>query len=189
MIVERRRVCNSVLEQEARSSQRWKLLQSQLNHYHHTRPDGWHWKMKKWHKQLKTDIAMLAHNAEERPDILEVFCSPTSQLTRSAQGANLKAERWAEEDFDLSTPEGLSLAKDRLRELQPRRLWLSPECGPYSTRHNANQRTPQQREELRQKRELAFRMWQSCVRLAWPQAELGGTFYIEQPHRCMSWRL
>ena len=54
---------------------------------------------------------------------------------------------------------------------------------------NANQRTPQQREELRKKRELAFRMWQSCLRLAWLQVELGGTFYIEQPQKCMSWRL
>ena len=54
---------------------------------------------------------------------------------------------------------------------------------------NANQRTPEQVEALRKKRELAFRMWQSCIRLAWLQVELGGTFYIEQPQRCMSWRL
>ena len=54
---------------------------------------------------------------------------------------------------------------------------------------NANQRTSQQKEDLRQKREQAFRQWQTCIRLAWLQVELGGMFYIEQPQRCMSWNL
>ena len=31
--------------------------------------------------------------------------------------------------------------------------WLSPECGPYSIMQNANQRTLEQVEELRKKRE------------------------------------
>ena len=52
-----------------------------------------------------------------------------------------------------------------------------------------NQRTPQQKEDLRQHREQAFRQWQTCIRLAWLQVELGGLFYIEQPQSCMSWRL
>ena len=81
------------------------------------------------------------------------------------------------------------MAMDRLRQLKPKRLWLSPECGPYSSFQNINQRTPEQVENLRKKRELAFRQWQSCIRLAWLQVELGGTFYIEQPQRCMSWQL
>ena len=70
-----------------------------------------------------------------------------------AEGAGLKSERWTKENFDLSKPSGCKLAMDRLRELRPKRLWLSPECGPYSTMQNANQRTPQQREDLRQKNE------------------------------------
>ena len=32
-------------------------------------------------------------------------------------------------------------------------------------------------------------MWQSCIRRATLQTELGGKFYIEQPQRCMSWNL
>ena len=47
----------------------------------------------------------------------------------------------------------------------------------------------EQVEDLTKKREHAFRLWQSCIRLAWRQVELGGTFYIEQPHTCMCWRL
>ena len=132
---------------------------------------------------------MLVHNKEKHMDLVEVFCSPNSQLTTSAQGAGLKAERWTKEDFDLSKPSGCQAAMQRLRELRPKRLWLSPECGPYSVVQHANQRTPEQVEPLRKKRELAFRMWQSCIRLTWLQVELGGSFYREQPQRCMSWRL
>ena len=132
---------------------------------------------------------MLLKDGKDQMDLVEVFCSPTSSLTKAAQSHGLKAERWTKEDFDLSRPSGCQLAMDRLRQLRPKRLWLSPECGPYSIMQNANQKSPQQAENLRKKRELAFRQWQSCIRLAWLQVELGGTFYIEQPQRCMSWQL
>ena len=66
---------------------------------------------------------MLVHNKDKHMDLLEVFCEPTSQLTTSAQGAGLKAERWTKEDFDLSQPAGCQAAMQRLRELRPKRLW------------------------------------------------------------------
>ena len=119
---------------------------------------------------------MLVHNKDKHMDLLEVFCEQTSQLTTSARGAGLKAERWTKEDFDLSQPAGCQAAMKRLRELRPKRLWLSPPCGPFSSMQNVNQRTPEQIKTLIQKRELGFRMWQSCIRLAWLQVELGGSF-------------
>ena len=64
-----------------------------------------------------------------------------------------------------------------------------PSMWAISAMQNVNQRTPEQIKALTKKRELGFRMWQSCIRLAWLQVELGGSFYIEQPQRCMSWRL
>ena len=132
---------------------------------------------------------MLFKDEKEHIELVEVFCSPTSTMTKTAQGAGLNAERWTKADFDLSKPSGCQLAMERLTELKPKRFWLSPECGPYSIMQNANQRTPQQADALRKKRELAFRQWHSCIRLAWLQVELGGTCYIVQPQRCMSWKL
>ena len=132
---------------------------------------------------------MLIKNTTEQLDVLEVFCSPTSMMTQTANNSGLRAARWTQDDFDLSRPSGCLQAYNRLKELRPKRLWLSPPCGPYSIMQNANQRNPQQIENLQQKRELAFRMWQSCIRLAKLQIELGGMVYIEQPQRCMSWSL
>ena len=60
----------------------------------------------KWHKELKTDIAMLLKDGKDQMDLVEVFCSPTSNLTKAAQSHGLKAERWTKEDFDLSRPSG-----------------------------------------------------------------------------------
>ena len=77
----------------------------------------------RWRKELRTDIAMLVHNKDKHMDLVEVFCEPTSQLTTSAQGAGLNAERWTKEDFDLSKPAGCQAAMQRLRELRPKRLW------------------------------------------------------------------
>ena len=142
-----------------------------------------------WHQQLKTDLAMLVHN-DNTMDLIEVFCSPNSRLTQTAQDAKLKAERWTLEDFDLSLIVDLERANSLLRKLRPKRLWLSPEGGPYSVMQNANQKKKtQQREELKKKQEHAFKLWQSCIELAWLQIELGGTFYIEQPKTCQSWQL
>ena len=132
---------------------------------------------------------MLIHNKDEQLDLLEVFCSPSSTMTQTANNSGLKAERWTIDDVDLSRPSGYYQAAYWLRELKPKRLWLSPECGPFSIMQNAILRNMQQVQYLIEKRKHGFRMWQSCIRLAKIQLELGGTFYIEQPQRCMSWTL
>ena len=108
------------------------------------------------HKELKTDLAMLIQN-NNTMDLIEVFCSPNSRLTQTAQDAKLKAERWTIEELDLSRTDHLEQAKTRLSKLRPKRLWLSPECGPYSVMQHANRRTPQQREELKKKQQHAFK--------------------------------
>ena len=123
----------------------------------------------KWHRQLKTDIAMLIHSEDKQADLVEVFCGPTSPLAKNAENANLKVERWTLQDFDLSKPSGCKSAEERLKEVKPKRLWLSPESGPDSVGQN----TMNRKEEMRIKRERAFREWQSCIRRAWLQVELG----------------
>ena len=112
---------------------------------------------------------MLIRSEHDRPDLLEVFCSSTSTMAQTANNAGMDADRWTKDNFDLTRPSGYLQVAHWLKQLRPRRLWLSP--GPYSITQDAHQR------------ELAFRMWQSCIRLAKLQLELGGTFYIKQPQR------
>ena len=63
-----------------------------------------------WHKQLKTHLAMRVHN-DNTMGLIEVFCSPNSSLTQTAQDAKLKAERWALEECDMSLTADLEQAK------------------------------------------------------------------------------
>ena len=136
---------------------------------------------------MMTDVAMLL-NHQTDTDLVEAFCSPDSMMTKVAQGAGMTSERWTASDYDLSTEEGYALAEQRLRILRPRRIWFSPECGPWSQMQNTNQRSPEQIEKLMEKRIEGFKQWRNCIRLAWVQLELGGYFYIEQPQTCMTWR-
>ena len=129
---------------------------------------------------------LLDHHGET--DLVEAFCSPDSMLTKVALASGLSAERWTHQDYDLSTEEGYLQAEQRLRQLRPKRLWLSPECGPFSQMQNVNQRTPEQIADLIKKRQLGFKQWRNCIRLAWVQIELGGYFYIEQPQNCTTWK-
>ena len=104
-------------------------------------------------KNMMMDIASLLTHSSDGTDLIEAFCSHNSMLTKVAQKAGLKCERWTVDDFDLATEEGYDQAEARLRELKPRRIWLSPECGPLSQLQNANQRTEEQVENLKRKRE------------------------------------
>ena len=94
---------------------------------------------------------MILNGTRRKMDLVEAFCSPNSMMTHTAQTAGLNAERWTKDDFDLETEEGYQAAEQRLRELRPRRLWLSPECGPFSQMQNINQRSPEQMLRLAQK--------------------------------------
>ena len=43
-----------------------------------------------WHTELRIDLAMLINSPDKNLDFVEVFCSPTSQLTKTAQDAHLR---------------------------------------------------------------------------------------------------
>ena len=74
---------------------------------------------------LGVDIAMLLERSGNT-DVVEVFCSPNSVLTRTAHQSGLTAERWPMDDLDLSTTLGYKLAERRLCRTRPKRLWLLP---------------------------------------------------------------
>ena len=57
-------------------------------------------------KQLHVDIAMLLNQDHGKTDLVEVFCSPKSMLTHTAQQSGLIAEWWTIDDVDLATELG-----------------------------------------------------------------------------------
>ena len=69
----------------------------------------------KWHRKVKSDL-------------LEVYCSDDSELTKNALKLGLKAARHGLRDGDLAQTEGRYRLYDRLMLLLPGHIWMSPKC-------------------------------------------------------------
>ena len=105
-------------------------------------------------------------------------------LTKQARSQGHTCERWNKSNYDLSTEVGFQQARRRLIELRPHKLWVSPECAPFSRMQNLH---PSR--NLDEKQALGKRVWKNCMRLCLAQQQLGGQFYIEQPWTCGTWKL
>ena len=124
--------------------------------------------------------------------LLEVCCAADSVLTATCQ------QKFGEESArrvsfwnggNVETPEGVKLVKDMITEQQPRLVWLSPECGPYSPLQHLNQKTPEQRQSLDSKRKQARKQYEGVSEIAQHAHSLGLTFVIELSERCEGWGL
>jgi hypothetical protein len=66
-------------------------------------------------------------------DLLQVYAYPNSKLTEVAQKCGLNAQRFSQEDGDPSTHAGQVELLTQIVLFRPRHVWLSPECGPWSS--------------------------------------------------------
>ena len=64
-------------------------------------------------------------------NLLEVFCSPQSELTKQTNQMGYRAVRFGYNQGDLSTPEGRDQLFKMLLERDPQNIWFSPTCGPW----------------------------------------------------------
>eukprot|EP00435_Cladocopium_sp_Y103_P038044 s2038_g10.t1 len=70
--------------------------------------------------------------------LLEIYCSPDSEIIRQATKLGLKVKRFTRQDGDLSTPAGQAALWKILEEEKPRDVWMSPDCkhwGNFSRRN------------------------------------------------------
>ena len=89
-----------------------------------------------------------------RADLFEVYCNYDSQLTKQAQNQGLWAERHCLDDGDLTLPEGRKRLYDRLLQLRPRDIWLSPKCTAWCKWNEFNRsRSPELAAKIMQARE------------------------------------
>ena len=134
-------------------------------------------------------------------DLLEVCAPWDSPSGKAVEEAGGRVERFGVHNgFDLSTKAGFAMAAARLRELRPRYLHVSPPCFPWTTQNNMNQRNPQQRANLEQKRAYSSRILKHCLQLIEIQRqELSGQSGVradcqsghaggEHPLRATSWK-
>lgn len=137
----------------------------------------------------------------ERVDLMEVCApwdSPLSEAVERLGGTTVRLG--LHNGFDMSTKSGLRKALALLRRVKPRYVHLSPPCFPFTIMQNANQRTPEQKQQLEMKRNHGRKILENCCKLLEVQIqELGcqGGFSHdgemhdgggEQPLRALSWK-
>lgn len=82
--------------------------------------------------------AIQSHWKKSYCDVLEVYCSDTSQLTHQGELLGMSTRRFGLGQGDLSTFGGRCKLYDALWILRPRHIWLSPRCGPWSAWNRLN---------------------------------------------------
>eukprot|EP00435_Cladocopium_sp_Y103_P042518 s19_g11.t1 len=72
-------------------------------------------------------------NLRQRPrmQVLEIFCGPSSELTRQVNKLGFRAERHGMSEGDLATKIGRQKLFQTILECRPQHLWYSPTCGPW----------------------------------------------------------
>ena len=71
------------------------------------------------------------HFAQPGVDLLEVYCSQDSQLTKQCVSQGLSAMRFSLKHGDLNTSSGRHVLYDMLWQLRPKHIWVAPTCKPW----------------------------------------------------------
>lgn len=139
---------------------------------------------------FESEWSMLAFG--NRLVLLEVCCSPDSQLTRCCQevfGVESGKRMNHDNGGDVETRAGRDLIKQVIQDRRPRLVWISPECGPFSPLQHLNRRSDKQRADLQEKRRHAMLQYEGAVEIAEYARSLGLGFVIELSERCEAWQL
>ena len=83
--------------------------------------------------QIKDQICN-SKNSLQWPKIhlVEVFCGPSSELTKQMLNLNSRSRRFGLAEGDLSTVQGRNKLFEIIVRQSPEHVWFSPVCGPWS---------------------------------------------------------
>ena len=141
-------------------------------------------------RQLIVQEAWASVSEANRLFLLEVACSQDSVLSTEASEKYGKACQrcsiW--NGFDLTTGEGVKRVIQVLRDKRPLYVWLATECGPFSPIQNCNQKTPQQRDDLKRKQLEARKQHVGGLVVAYMAHKLGCVVGWEWSRRCRAWK-
>ena len=117
-----------------------------------------------------------------RATLFEVFCNENSKLTEQVKRSGKTARRFGIQQGDLSTVEGRSLLFQQLVCERPRHVWVSPDCGPWSswTRLNESQSCERLQHYQAEREQKLFQIALGIVLYRF-QRTSRGHFHWEQP--------
>eukprot|EP00435_Cladocopium_sp_Y103_P022810 s1452_g5.t1 len=94
---------------------------------------------------LMQPVKELFSMVNQQVDVMEIACSPTSELSSSFETAGYTTLRVNYNNgFDLDTKQGTSLLKATIDEQNPKLAWVSMKCTRLSSLQNLTPRSPEQ---------------------------------------------
>ena len=141
-----------------------------------------------WEEQLLR--ASLKDIKKKNPiDLLEVYASEDSRLTKAVQDLGGKSLRFTKQDGDLSTFAGRVRLLRLVFEYSPRHIWLAPECLPWCAWNQFNQcRSIHQWERVHNIQEESRPHLRLCNLLMKIQRENNRHCHIENPAGSGLWK-
>ena len=118
--------------------------------------------------------------------LLEVFCSQQSPLTHQMQQLGRSAYRFGRSEGDLETVSGRAKLFSAMARHRPKHIWVSPDCGPWSSWSNLNaSRSLEAHDAYQNTRKKLLYQIALCIVLFRHQIMQGQQFHWEQPARSL----
>lgn len=128
--------------------------------------------------------------SHRRLDLMEVMCSPESELTNQMLSLGGSAMRFGKAEGDLNTTDGRRNLFQKLVRYRPRNIWFSPDCGPWCLWSNLNMnKSLKMFEKILEQRDK--NLWQislGIVLLRFQQSN-HSHFHSEQPSGSVLWHV
>ena len=123
---------------------------------------------------------------------MELACYEDSILgqeveRRYGKNATIRCSKW--NGGDLETKEGVTHAKCMIQRFRPVHLWISCDCSPYCPLQRINQRSPQQKQRLEEKRSQVRKQYAGAIEVADFAKSLNVQVHWELAERCEAWKL
>ena len=127
-----------------------------------------------------------------RPLLMELACYEDSFLgaeveSRFGKGSVVRGGLF--NGCDLSTEQGVAMAKRLVTHHRPVHLWASCPCGPFCPLQRLNQGTEAKRRALQAKQEQAVMVYQGAQKVARHAQKLGTQIHWEFSEKCEAWKL
>ena len=102
---------------------------------------------------LMQPVKELFSSVNQQLDVMEVACSPTSELSTTFEAAGYTTFRVNyKSGFDLDTKKGTTDLKHAIEQKHPKLTWVSMQCTRLSSLQNLTPRTPEQWDKFMKRR-------------------------------------
>ena len=146
--------------------------------------------LQEWQQDVEEAYVNMPRSKKYKYDLLELCCPEDSTLSQVVMDRGGKAHRCGLPYYDMLTQLGGDRVLQALDELEPRLLWVSVKCGPWSPLQRLfNENTEEKYKASMMRKRKGRKMVRQAIRAMRKQIESGRHMAWEWPTGCEGWQL